>query len=344
MPQPSPLLTEMGGEAACRRLSAAFYLRVARDPVLKPLFPGKSLRCATEEFAAFLIQFLGGDEGQTQFRWRLSLRESHARFPIGPAERAAWLKLMRATLDDSALDPNACAALFDFFEHSSRYIAGRETDPPAHPELSTRWADQRALDDACAAIAEARDQDALRLAPQFLARPAVFVGLLARMVEAGRADLVAFTLHALQRDPSLATRQSGGRALLHYAAGAGCLPVVTAILRLGGDADLRDTGGHTPLYRVANQCASPDGPAVVRALLQSGAAVNARNGVTQATALHMAARRGFLEIAQALLDAGADFEARDRKGDTPLRRARNCRKTEVAELLAKRRRQSEPRP
>jgi ankyrin repeat protein len=48
----------------------------------------------------------------------------------------------------------------------------------------------------------------------------------------------------------------------------------------------------------------------------------------------MAARRGFVGIAQTLLDAGAELDARDRKGDTPLRRALNCRKREVAELLS----------
>src|SRR5882724_11450573 len=72
-------LGALGGEDGCRRLSAEFYARVGQDQVLRPLFPGKSLRCATEAFAAFLIQFLGGDEEQTQHRWYLSLRESHAR-------------------------------------------------------------------------------------------------------------------------------------------------------------------------------------------------------------------------------------------------------------------------
>src|SRR5215510_1428164 len=93
------MLEALGGEAGCKRLSAAFYARVGRDPVLRPLFPGKSLRCATEAFAAFLVQFLGGDEEQTQFRWWLSLRESHARFEISAAQRSAWLKHMNATLD-----------------------------------------------------------------------------------------------------------------------------------------------------------------------------------------------------------------------------------------------------
>jgi truncated hemoglobin YjbI len=47
-------------------MSAAFYARVGKDPVLRPLFPGKSLKCATKEFAAFLIQLLAGDEKQTR--------------------------------------------------------------------------------------------------------------------------------------------------------------------------------------------------------------------------------------------------------------------------------------
>jgi len=56
-------------------------------------------------------------------------------------------------------------------------------------------------------------------------------------------------------------------------------------------------------------------------------------GVTGATALHMAARRGFVGIASALLDCGAAIDARDRKGDPALRQAVNFRKGEVAQLL-----------
>jgi hemoglobin len=98
------LLEALGGEAGCKRLRMEFYARVGKEPVLRPLFPGKSLRCATEEFAAFLIQFLDGDEEQTQYRWWLTLRESHARFRIGTTERSAWLKHMRATLEAAPLD------------------------------------------------------------------------------------------------------------------------------------------------------------------------------------------------------------------------------------------------
>ena len=139
MAKSATLLRALGGEAGCKRLSAEFYARVGGDPVLRPLFPGKSLRCAIEEFAAFLIQFLGGDEEQTQRRWWLSLRESHARFRIGPAERRAWLKHMAATLDAAPLDEATRQALRQFFEHSSAYVTGKETARPEHEELAARW-------------------------------------------------------------------------------------------------------------------------------------------------------------------------------------------------------------
>src|SRR5437764_13596018 len=56
----SDLYQAIGGAAGCRKLSVAFYTRVDRDPVLRPFFPGKTLKCAIEAFAAYLAQFLGG--------------------------------------------------------------------------------------------------------------------------------------------------------------------------------------------------------------------------------------------------------------------------------------------
>ncbi|WP_321475262.1 ankyrin repeat domain-containing protein [uncultured Paludibaculum sp.] len=333
---PSGFLDSLGGAAGCLRLARAFYSRVGRDPVLKPLFPGKSLRCATEEFAAFLVQFLDGDEEETQHRWWLSLRESHARFRIGPAERSAWLTLMRATLDEAPLDEGTRTALRSFFLHSSAYLIGKDAAEPAHAELATRWGAQRALDDVVAALVAGEDEKVLAAAPALAARGSVFVGLAARMMQTGRTRLVRFVVEALERDPSLAERRFGGKSLLHFAAGAGCVAVVEALLRLGTDPDELDRGGHTALYCVANECGGEAGPAVVRMLVRAGADVRACGGVTRATALHMAARRGFVEMAWTLIECGADVRARDYKGVTALGRARNLRRTEVAALIVER--------
>ena len=329
-------LAALGGEAGCRRLSAEFYARVGKDPLLRPLFPGKSLRCATEEFAAFLIQFLGGDEEQAQHRWWLSLRESHARFRIGPIERSAWLKHMTATLDAASLGDETRKALRQFFLQTSAYVVGQDAAELEHEELAARWGQQRALDDVIRAIAAGDDQEALAVAPRFASRPSLFVGLLARLIQSGREALIRFAIAAVESDPSLATRRFSGKALLHFASGAGCVEVVAVLLRLGTDPNLQDRGGHTPLYCVANECASDSGPEVVRLLVRAGADVNACGGVTRATPLHMAARRGHVEIARALLDCGAVLDSRDRKGDTPLQRAINCRREAVAQLLVER--------
>lgn len=156
------------------------------------------------------------------------------------------------------------------------------------------------------------------------------------MVQSGREELIAFAMEAVNNSRVPAQRRYAGKALLHFASGAGCVPMVMLLLRLGADPSMRDHGGHTPLYSVANECAAETGPEVVRALVRAGADVNDCGGVTRATALHMAARRGHSATAAALLDCGAAIEARDSKGDTPLQRALNCRKNSVAQLLTER--------
>lgn len=322
------LLESLGGEAGCRRLAESFYGRVGADPVLRPLFPGKSMRCAIEEFSAFLVQFLGGDEAATQKRWWVSLRESHSRFKIGPAERKAWLELMMATVEAEPVDDVTRGELRELFTGGVRYLAGGDADG--------RWTGQQALDETVAAIVGGQDEEAVRMAGAFAARPVVYVGLLARMMRTGRVALVRFVVTAVEREPGLGMECFGGRPLLHYAAGTGCLEVVAVLLRLGTDAGVQDRGGHTALYAVANECGGETGPEIVRLLVGAGADVNACDGVMRATPLHMAARRGFVGIAGALLDCGAAIEARDKNGVTPFGRAVRCRKKGVAELLAAR--------
>ena len=311
----------------CRRLSEALYARIGRDPILRPLFPGKTLRCAIEEFAAYLVQFHGGPAELTQKRWWLSIQESHRRFRIGRRERAAWLKNMKLALDDVQLaDP----ALRDFFDHASAYLVN-EGEPPAaaaKPD-SAAWDTQLALDETVAAV-RAGDRDrALALAANLRLDPSRRCGLLALML--GRFD--DYVHGELRRDPTLVRARFGGRSLLHLAAEAGSLATIKLLIELGADPNASSAGHHTPLYSVANSQRHPDGAEIVRVLTAAGARVDAADGVMHCTPLHMAARRGNLEVARALLEAGANPEARDTRGDTPLQRAMKMRHPEVAGLL-----------
>jgi ankyrin repeat protein len=129
-------------------------------------------------------------------------------------------------------------------------------------------------------------------------------------------------------------RYKGGRTLLHDAAGTGNVNLVEQLLDMGAGKTAEDDQARSPLYCVGNECSAPGASQIVRALLQRSATnVNAVHGVKRCTALHMAARRGNVEVIRALLDGGADMEARDSVGDTPLRRAVNCNQVEAARLL-----------
>ena len=133
-------------------------------------------------------------------------------------------------------------------------------------------------------------------------------------------------------DPSLIHERYWNRTLLHVAAGAGDQSLVELLLQLGADPNVTDGGKHTPLYSLANG-GGPGGRDIVRILVDAGAKVDACGGVKRCTPLHMAARRGNTEIAAALLECGANIDARDNQGVTPLQRAINCRKKSVANLL-----------
>ena len=337
----------IGGTAACRRLSTAFYTRVARDPVLRPFFPGKTMKCAIEEFAAFLVQFLGGPAEDSQRRWWLSLRESHLRFRIGPRERSAWLGLMAKALEEAQIEEPARTALLAFFEQSSAYVVntenmvagGGERQGRIDQEIARRWVAQRELDEAVAAVRCEDAERAIGLAesgslPELFARDhGILAGLLEMMMTSRNQAMLRWVRDRIAGDPSLVREHYAGRTLLHAASACGSFALVELLLRVGADPNVADGGGHTALYSVANQCGTSEGASVVRILADAGADVNADDGVKRCTPLHMAARRGNARVAAALLDCGADIEARDSLGETPLRRAVNCNKPEVAALL-----------
>jgi truncated hemoglobin YjbI len=347
----SDLYQSIGGRETCRRLSVAFYARVEKDPLLRPLFPGKTFTCAIEEFAAFLAQFLSGPSEDAQRRWWLSLHESHLRFRIEQRERDAWMQNMVQAFDDVAIEEPMRGALLSFFRESSAYVINHGPASPVeeglsatrddrtHREIRRRWEVQLRLDEAVAAIRSGDAQRAITLAGSGALQScdrAVVSGLLALMIRSGDLAMLDYVRERLTRDPATVRERYRGRTLLHEAAAAGSLTAVELLLSLGAEPDATDGGEHTPLYCVGNECTVAGGGNVVRALVRGGAKVEAHDGAKNCTALHMAARRGSVEIAGALLDCGADIEARDSVGETPLRRSVNCDKVEVAALLISR--------
>jgi Ankyrin repeats (3 copies) len=259
---------------------------------------------------------------------------------------------MVEALEDVPLEEPVRLALRDLFERSSAYVVNTgqapgeaaapadPTDDSIHREIAQRWSEQRALDDLVAAIRDGDGDRGLELthSPALKARfardRAVFAHVLGLMIASGKDALMGYAEREVRDDPALGhVHNRYGRTLLHDASAQGNVRFVELLLRLGADPNVRSSGGHTPLYCVANECGVTRGGHIVRALVQAGAHVDARSDSKQCTPLHMAARRGNTEVAEALVDCGADMNARDRGGDTPLQRAKNCRKAGVASLL-----------
>jgi hypothetical protein len=173
-------------------------------------------------------------------------------------------------------------------------------------------------------------------------------------------------VEAMERDDAVRVRaladsypwpvkaRSGSVTPLHWAVAAGYKDVAEILIRNGADVNARGEGGLTPLHTVAVRetksflyinglCEAPSGATyfvaapgriVVELLVAKGADVNARNALGE-TPLHRAALWGQPGVAEALMAAGADVNAKSDDGKTPLKRAIECQNDEVAEVLRK---------
>ncbi|SFO89341.1 hemoglobin [Actinomadura madurae] len=105
----------VGGEETFHRLVHRFYQGVASDPELRAMYPEDDLGPAEERLRLFLIQYWGGPTTYSQRRGHPRLRMRHVPFVIGPAERDAWLRHMRAAVDELGLPEDLERQLWGYF-------------------------------------------------------------------------------------------------------------------------------------------------------------------------------------------------------------------------------------
>lgn len=99
---PETPFERFGGHEFFSLLIARFYSGVAEDPQLRPLYPEADLGPAAERLQLFLEQYWGGPTTYSQLRGHPRLRMRHQPFPVDAAAHDAWLRQMRAALDEAA--------------------------------------------------------------------------------------------------------------------------------------------------------------------------------------------------------------------------------------------------
>lgn len=122
MTDPRQFYAEVGGEETFRKLVARFYAEVARDPVLRPLYPEEDLGPAEERLRMFLEQYWGGPRTYSERRGHPRLRMRHAPFRITPIERDAWLRCMAIAVDEAGLDEPHRAMLWQYLEMAANSL------------------------------------------------------------------------------------------------------------------------------------------------------------------------------------------------------------------------------
>ena len=119
---PASFYTAIGGAPTFRRLVDAFYAGVATDPVLRPLYPERDLGPANDRLRMFLEQYWGGPGTYSEQRGHPRLRQRHAPFRVGPAQRDAWLHHMRHAVESLELDPAHEATLWAYLERAAMFM------------------------------------------------------------------------------------------------------------------------------------------------------------------------------------------------------------------------------
>src|SRR3954468_10311132 len=120
--EPANLYEAIGGEPTFRRIVGRFYEEVARDEILRPIYPEDDLGPAEERFRLFLMQYWGGPATYSDLRGHPRLRMRHAPYPVTPKAKDHWLRHFRRALDEVALPPEQDAQFWDYVTHAAQFM------------------------------------------------------------------------------------------------------------------------------------------------------------------------------------------------------------------------------
>ena len=129
--QPGPSTTPfelIGGDAQVRALVDKFYGLMDSEPeyyVIRKLHPA-DLGSSRDKLYMFLSGWMGGPQLYVEKFGHPMLRARHLPFPIGIAERDAWLACMGQALRECAIEEKLAAFLLQQFTGTADWMRNRD--------------------------------------------------------------------------------------------------------------------------------------------------------------------------------------------------------------------------
>lgn len=113
------------GEDQIRKLVGYFYEEVAKNPVLRKLYP-EDLNPAERRLFLFLLQVFGGPQTYSEERGHPRLRMRHLDWKIDPALRDHWLNAMLTALDKVNPEQNTKELMMQYFIKVANHMINHE--------------------------------------------------------------------------------------------------------------------------------------------------------------------------------------------------------------------------
>jgi hemoglobin len=122
------MFERIGGPVIVDRLVETFYARVDSLPEAETIraMHGPDLGSIKQVLKRYLSEWTGGPKLYSVEKGHPRLRQRHIRFPIGEAERDAWLLCMRGALDQTIENAEARQELYAAIAKLANWMRNQE--------------------------------------------------------------------------------------------------------------------------------------------------------------------------------------------------------------------------
>ena len=116
----------VGGSDFFTKLVDGFYVGVAQDEILRPMYPEGDLSEARKHLTMFFEQYWGGPKTYQEERGHPRLRMRHVPFVVNADARDRWVKHMSASLSQLEIDPHLRDQLWTYLVSAADSLINAE--------------------------------------------------------------------------------------------------------------------------------------------------------------------------------------------------------------------------